>query len=56
MKTLDFNEMENVNGGVSQLEYCSTLDMLQHYNWDTWSDAERLSFGYAWEAYCTNLR
>jgi len=52
MEKLDFNELEQVQGGISREKYCDQLWDLQHYNWDSWSGSERSSFAYAWEAHC----
>lgn len=40
MKTLDLNQMEKINGGVSVEEYCKTLKMLMDNPENSLPDAD----------------
>lgn len=53
MKALDFNEMENVNGGMLQGEYCKLIYSLFLANEATWSDAEMFNYRSASAAHCS---
>ncbi len=52
LEILNLQEMNEIKGGVSQEEYCDTVNMLIENNWDSWSDSERHIAASAYARHC----
>lgn len=52
METLNFEQMANINGGVTLAEYCNGLLVMFKYNWSGWNDDQRASWCNAWYKWC----
>lgn len=54
LKELNLQEMNEVNGGkvTSLAEYCATLSMLFHHNYETWGPAQQDAWTSAYFTHC----